>query len=110
MYRGYPAVLKNEYQKGTAYYIGFRDTGEFLADFYAHIITEHDLGGYDLPEGVTVHTRQNENWLYTFVENYSDEEQTVELAGEYEDMETGEMVCCPVKVEGFGIRILKKPI
>ncbi|MBQ4563000.1 MAG: beta-galactosidase [Lachnospiraceae bacterium] len=109
-YRGYPAVLKNEYQKGTAYYIGFRDTGEFLADFYANIITEHDLGGYDLPEGVTVHTRQNENWLYTFVENYSDEEQTVELAGEYEDMETGEVVCCPVKVEGFGIRILKRPI
>lgn len=33
-----PAVTVNQYGKGKAYYIAFRDTGEFTDSFYALLI------------------------------------------------------------------------
>ena len=109
-YKGYPAVLKNKYGKGTAYYIGFRDDGAFLADFYEYIIAEAGMKYVELPEGVTVHTRQSEEAIYTFVENYSETEKSVELTGEYTDMETGEVLTGLFKIDSFGIRILKSKV
>ncbi len=90
-YKGMPAVLKNSYGKGTAYYIGFRDTGDFLYDFYADIINENDIASFDLPYGVTLHTRENDDFIYTFVGNYSDKEQTLTLNREMTDLESGEV-------------------
>ncbi len=109
-YKGYPAVLKNKYGKGTAYYIGFRDDGAFLTDFYEHIIAEAGMKYTVLPEGVSVHTRQSEEAVYTFVENYNGAEVNVELAGEYTDMETGESITGAIQIGGYGIRILKSNI
>lgn len=109
-YQGTPAVLKNQYGKGTAYYIGFRDTGDFLSDFYECLIEEKQLGGCQLPAGVTVQTRQNQEGCYTFVQNYGDEAVDVSLGGIYEDMESGETVDGLVSVDRFGIRVLKSKL
>lgn len=106
-YKGYPAVLKNHYGKGTAYYIGFRDKGDFLSDFYAQIIAEHKVPSMMLPDGVSVHTRQTECAIYTFVENYSESEITVSLPGEHIDMESGEKINGMVHLHGYGIRVVK---
>lgn len=107
-YRGYPAVLKNQYGAGTAYYIGFRDDGAFLSDFYEQILTEAGIPYRTLPEGVTVHTREAEGVVYTFVENYLESDAVVELSGEYVDLESGDKIESAVSVKGYGVRVLKQ--
>lgn len=104
-YAGKPAVLKNKYKNGTAYYIAFRDTGELLNDLYQAIIKENEIKYYELPKGVTVHTREDEKTVYTFVENYTNKQQIVSLSGV--DMETGEEYNGSVTLESYGIKILK---
>ena len=107
-YQGSPAVLKNKYGSGTAYYIGFRDDGAFLADFYERVITGVGIEYMKLPEGVSVHTRQSEEMVYMFVENYSETEKYIEISGVYIDMETDEVITDVVQVSAYGIRILKR--
>ena len=107
-YAGKPAVLRNKYKKGKAYYIGCRDTGELLDAFYSKLIEEEQLGGYDFPEGVTMHTRCDENNIFAFAQNYSDVEQSVSLSDEYTDMETGEKYNGTIILKPFAVKILRK--
>lgn len=101
-YKDTPAVLKNEYKSGKAFYIACRDTGELLNDFYEQIIKDAGIDAYSLPEGVTVHTRGD----YTFVENYTVQEQSVEMKKAYTDIET-DITESNIRLEPFGIKILK---
>lgn len=103
-YAGKPAVLKNRYKKGTLYYIGFRDTGELLSDLYEMILRQSNVPFYDLPEGVTIHSREN----YVFVENYTQKPQTVLLSGEYTEEETGDKWKDKIELEPYGIKVLMK--
>lgn len=103
-YAGKPAVLKNTYGKGTAVYVGARDDGELMKAVYAALLQTLEIPTYDLPELVTVHSREN----YLFVENYNAEPHTVTVGGEYTDLETGERLQDTVSVDGYGIRILRK--
>lgn len=107
-YAGKPCVLKNTYGKGTAYYIGFRDEGDFLNDFYTQIINESGVEKYDLPEGVTRHSRENGSMEFAFYGNYSDTDKTVVPDAEYIDMETGENVSGSFVMPPYGIRIFKR--
>lgn len=108
-YKGKPAVLKNSYKQGTAYYVGCRDTGELLNDLYEQIIKKENMECIELPYGVTVHTRQSEKVKYIFVENYTDEMQCINLQGEYIDMETDVIYNNPVIVlDKYGFKLYKK--
>ena len=106
-YQGSPAVLKNSYGAGTAYYIGFRDDGAFLADFYEQLLEDTGIPYRSLPEGVTMHTRETEEAVYTFVENYLEKPVTVTMPGEYLDLESGEAATGELMVSGYGVRVLK---
>ena len=86
-YKGMPALLKNSYRSGMAYYIGCRDTGELTDKLYAMLLQELKIKTYDLPEGVTIATREQ----YLFVQNFNDHPVTVTLAGTYRNVETGEV-------------------
>ena len=86
-YKGMPALLKNSYRSGMAYYIGCRDTGELTDKLYAMLLQELKIKSYDLPEGVTIATREQ----YLFVQNFNDHPVTVTLAGTYRNVETGEV-------------------
>ena len=58
-YAGEPAVVKNKYGKGTAYYIAARDTGEYKDYLIGKILEELNISG-NIPNpsfGVTAHTR-----------------------------------------------------
>lgn len=109
-YAGMPAVTCNEYGKGKAYYIAFRDTGDFLRSFYGGIIQELSLKRSveaQLPYGVTAHTRTDGNTTYLFLENYNDHPAELELPQEYEDLQTGQKRSGKIQLERFGCLILK---
>lgn len=108
-YSGTPAFTKNNFGKGCAYYIAFRNEEDFQHDFYIQLISELDLNrAWDVPtpEGVTAHAREDENTKYIFVENYTDSEYILPVSG-YRDMFTNEEIS-EIALEPFGCKIIKK--
>ena len=109
-YKGKPAVLKNIYQKGVAYYIACRDTGELLDKIYDYILKESKIEVYDLPFGVSIHTREDVENVYLFVENYTDNGQHVILEGKFLDLENGKVYEADITLKGYEVKVLKKVI
>lgn len=110
-YQGMPAVTKNTYGKGAAYYIAFCDDGAFTKDFYSGLAEDLKLGRAlktKLPCGVTAHTRCGGEQTYLFIENYNAEPVSVELDGEeYLDLMNGNRIFNTVELDGYGVKILK---
>ena len=101
-YKNTPALLTNRYGLGNAYYIGCRDTGELSDALYEKLLAKLQIKTYDLPEGVSIHTRES----YLFIENYNDHAVTVNLPGTYRNMETGQLYCDTVCVDPYNIVIV----
>ena len=91
-FKGMPAVCKNQYGDGQAYYIAFRDNGDFLNDFYGELIEELKLEKefLELPYGVTVAVREDENFKYVFIHNFAMSDKTVKNNKSFINMETEE--------------------
>ncbi|MGN0478191.1 MAG: beta-galactosidase [Hominenteromicrobium sp.] len=109
-YAGEPALTKNAFGKGTAYYLAARTGVDFLRDFYGEQIRALAVSRAletELPRGVTAHLRQNETGGIIFVENYSDSEKTVDLGGKYKLYGTDQTVNS-IKLAPFGITLLSK--
>jgi beta-galactosidase len=84
-YQGTPAITRNAYGSGEAWYLGARLTGESLDAFYAHITQTLGIAraiDADLPHGVTAHARGS----VVFLENYSGKDQTVLPEGNWMDV------------------------
>ena len=81
-----PCVTKNRYGKGTAYYIGFRDEGDFLEDFYNKLISEMGIEKVmeNLPDEVVAVSRANESDEFIFVQNFSN--KTAEISSKYKNI------------------------
>lgn len=75
-YRGYPALTRNSYGKGTAYYV-CADAGQ---DFYDDFLRKaaHDAGmkplvAGEITEGLEVTSRESETHEYVFLQNFCQE-------------------------------------
>jgi beta-galactosidase len=104
-YRDMPAACKNEYGKGHAYYIAFRDSGSFLDKLYGEITTSLDIDRLEkpLPSGVWQQKRGD----YIFVGNYTDKPIEYEIPKGYACFyPSGEAQ--KITVGGFGTLILKR--
>ena len=101
-YKGMPALLENRYKAGTAYYIGCRDTGRLTDKLYAMLLQKLDIKTYDLPEGVTVTSREQ----YLFVQNYNEHAAAVALSGTYRNMETGEIYDGAIQLKPLDIVVI----
>ena len=110
-YAGMSAVTVNKYGKGSAYYIACRDEGDMTVDLYGELIEKLSIEkALDtvLPNGVTAHTREDEEYKYIFIENYNNHEETLTLPdGKYEDMINGGEVSGEIKFVPYGCAILK---
>ena len=108
-YAGEPALTVNEYGKGKAYYFAARDTGALKDVILEKIIS--DIGVerniIDAAEGVTAHSREDDEFKYVFAENYTDKEQTARLSCKGVDIESGEPTDEVIRISPFGIRIIK---
>lgn len=116
-YAGRPAVTVNDFGKGKAYYIAFRNNKEFLSDFYRALISSLRARGVslkkvldsDLPYGVTAQMRTDGEKDYVFISNYDDSEKEVDLGTTvYRDMVKGNTLTGSLCIEPFGILILER--
>lgn len=81
-YAGEPALLRNSCGKGLAYYICADMEQKFYDDLYENLIAEAGItSGWNLeiPEGVEICSRENEDFVYWFVQNYNRYEVKVQL-------------------------------
>lgn len=92
-YTGRPALTKNTFGNGTAYYVCADMEEAFYRDVYKKICERAGIRGLleDVPEGITVNSRENREYQYLFIQNYGQEPVRVALpegyeilAGEYE--------------------------
>lgn len=111
-YAGRPALTLNSFGQGKAYYIAFRNDTDFLQDFYKKLISELQLKKAlesELPEGVTVQLRTDGSKEYIFIQNYTTNEQKIELGSmKFTDMSTGEEVNGQLNLKGFGVVVLNR--
>lgn len=114
-YKGYPALTKNVYGAGEAYYIASINEGSFLKALYGEILKEKGLGcglQVRLTEGVTVNERSGETddsgqtrkiW---FLQNFNRGPASVELLACYENVETGEKMTGKIELPPFACVVL----
>lgn len=80
-YKGSPAVTVNNYGRGRAYYIAADMQKEFYYDLFKYIVSQNDipvvLSG-KLPHGIEVSSRQSDEKEYIFIQNYSEQDLTIE--------------------------------
>lgn len=111
-YAGRPALTVNSFGKGKAYYIAFRNNGDFLDDFYGALIRDLNLKRVidtDLPQGVTAQMRTDGERVFVFILNFVPEERQVDLKGmRFKDMLTGESVTGCISLPAYGIKILER--
>ncbi len=111
-YKDCPAVTVNDYGDGKAYYIAFRDEGDFSADFIKEILTGADIHSAfdgDLPYGVTAHCRTDGETDFVFLENFSHKEQTLNTALLWKTAEEGLSVSGTFTLAPLETKILTKP-
>lgn len=80
-YAGMPALTRNAYGKGTAYYICADMEADFYEDVYKKICDDSGIKGVlaHIPDGVEVCSRQNQEWNYIFIQNYSQKPVEIKL-------------------------------
>ena len=112
-YKDFPAVTMNTSGKGKAYYIAFRDTGDFSEKIIADILKEKNISGEissDLPRGVTAHSRTDGENIFLFVENYDHAEAVVYTDKEWTDIESGALIKEKIKIDPLYTLILKRKV
>lgn len=81
-YRGTPAVTRNDYQDGTAYYLGADAEQRFYDDFCRMLVNQAGikplLEGV-IPDGIEISSRSTDDAEYVFIQNYDHE--AVDISG-----------------------------
>ncbi len=113
-YAGRPALTRNKFGAGRAYYLAFRSREDFLLDFYGRLISdlniEQPLPG-ELPQGISVHKRTDGEHDFIFIMNFNPSQQTVALGdADFEELISGGKEQGTVRLPGYGAKILKRRI
>ena len=106
-YAGEPALVKNKYGKGEAYYFAAHDDGELSDKIISELAESLSLSVdfENLPYGVTSHSRECDGEKYIFVENYNVFPVTVRNNREMLDLETGATVKGDIELDKYGVRV-----
>ncbi len=109
-YAGMPALTRNSYGDGEAYYLAARSDERMLDDFYGRICSRYELNGAlsgTLPEGVSAQTRVKGDREFLFLMNFAPESRTVELgSGVRNDILRDRNVEGPIVLDGFDAAVL----
>lgn len=93
-YQGYPALTRNQYGKGFAYYVCADGEAEFYNDLFKNVIMESPIEPLvrgEIPEDVEVCSRESDEYEYLFIQNFNRE--PVKLVAEMiEDIGSGTLI------------------
>jgi beta-galactosidase len=79
-YAGMPALTRNSFGKGTAYYVATRSNADFYRTLIKEICSEAGIDPImDTPDLIEVTRRSNDNGTFLFFLNHSDESYEVTL-------------------------------
>lgn len=111
-YKGYPALLKNKYGDGEAYYLATNYEHDLLKPFYEMLIDKHSVPralGAALPYGVTASVREGDGGKVIFVENFLRKDVEISLPGgkTYTDLLTGKTESGSITLAPYGVAVLK---
>ncbi len=110
-YSGMPAATINNYGDGKAYYIAFRDSGDYTDALVERILKENNIVSEfdgELPYGVTAHSRKDKNSVYVFLQNFTHSEQTLSTSTVWNEVESGETVTGDIILKALETKIIKK--
>ena len=105
-YKDYPAVTKNTYGKGNAYYVAFRNDDNFTDVFCSDLIDKYGIKAdteIKAENGVTIRKRGDT----IFVMNFADTEKTITLDKEYTNIVDGVSVKGEITLPVCGYIILE---
>ena len=110
-YAGYPALTRNQYGKGVAYYIAAETELSFIEALYRNVMEETCVGSNFagiLAEGVTVSERIREEDSLYFLQNYRREDVEIQIHKAYQDIETKEIFKHSIPMGEYQCRILEE--
>lgn len=105
-YQGMPAVTKNQYGKGTAFYVATHSNQVFYNDFLDDVVSVLNIEPVlETPENIEVTRRENEKGSYLFILNHKDREEKVFLKEKGKDLLEGVEVT-EVDIEAKDVKII----
>lgn len=109
-YKDTPCITKNEFGKGSAYYIGSEPEESFLADFVQKITQEKDINPlFKASKNIEIATRKNKKGEVTFVINHGDETGMVEIGNEeYINLLNDNVIQGNYEISGRDVMVLKR--
>lgn len=106
-YKGKAAIIQNKYGDGTAYYVGTVGKKALYYHLIQRVLDECKLEYFhELPYGVEITTRENDNDKYYFVFNNSDAACEVTLPKNMKDVLSGEATN-QLKLQPYDMSILQ---
>lgn len=109
-YAGMPAVTRNQFGEGQAWYVGTDGEEDLLNDVIDQILEVAGIDGYGIqPEGVEITKRVKGEQSFIFVLNHYDTPATAKTSFEgYTDLLTGQVVAADIELAPFDVKILVK--
>ena len=108
-YEGMPVLTRNQFGKGTAYYVATRSEEAFYKDFLGEICKELGVDPVaETPEGVEVTLRENEKGSFLFLLNHNNDAVSVVLEKDGTDllMEKQYKAGDSIALEKYGVAII----
>lgn len=107
-YKGTPAIVKNQYGKGQAWYFGAAFDCETVKELLKALGVESlikDLA--EVPPCCEISIREGDGKAYLFVLNYTGDTVELELKKEMRNALTDEKVSGAYKLDAYGVLILE---
>ncbi len=108
-YAGKPAVTRNSFGKGSAYYVASHNDERFYNDFIKGVVLStcpRKAFQVDLPQGVTVQTRTSGSQEFIFILNFTHKPHILNLSDAcLIDVETGISVSKEITLKEYDARV-----
>lgn len=108
-YKGMPAVTRNTFGQGEAWYVASDPEDRFLDGLLGQLAATKNIASLlNTPEGVEVTARTKDGQQYLFVMNHNATAQSYELGkAEAHDLLTDRSLSGTIEIEGRGVQLLE---